>query len=586
MRTTLKYLLASLFALLAANASAQDVQTLSFQNGTDGYEGTFDRLVSSRGRDANGADSGSYFLDGFSTSGSGSPDEQALIRFDDIFGSGEGQIPTGATILDARLTVTTSLSSNAQTSGPYGVAALLEPFDDATVYLDYFPSDDFDGDSRGPWWEDNSATRPVAGYGFQLPGFSDTADITSIVEAWSQGDLENHGLVLQAGRAEFAEDSANTSDGWSIRTTGFPFASSRPLLEVDYTTAPVVKSSFQDGMDGYEGTTMAIVRSGTNPLFEDTNDVLNAERTEDGFDFDQTFLDGVFFADTDGNTDGSPDDLALLRFDNVFGTDAGQAPADVPVAKAWAVITTGTDTNSRTSGPWTAHAMLRDWDLESLHSSFGDINGLQPEDGDISEALDTVDGFVRGSQVWFDVTDQLETARTGENLGIAIQTKQTADGWEIITNGSLDEELRPRLVVYSADLTVEGANPLDCNGDGVADGMDLACVHTLGDSIAGRDQLLGTISSLPGDFDLDGSVGFADFLILSANFGQSNDDAPAYTAGNIDMVDGVNFSDFLALSANFGQAAAAASVPEPSSGVLAGIVVVALGLVRRRRTAN
>ncbi len=58
----------------------------------------------------------------------------------------------------------------------------------------------------------------------------------------------------------------------------------------------------------------------------------------------------------------------------------------------------------------------------------------------------------------------------------------------------------------------------------------------------------------PGDIDDDGTVTFADFLILSANFGQTVDPG---TNGDIDGDGTVAFPDFLVLSANFGQSVAA-----------------------------
>lgn len=569
--------------LSAGSVFAQDVTTVSFQNGIEGYAGTFDRRISSSaGSESNGADSAAYFLDGFSVSGNGSPDTQGLLRFDDIIGDGEGQIPAGATILEARLTLSTSLAGNAQTSGPYGVSGLLQPFDDVTSYeFDFEANLDVEPLSRGPWWQDDSATRPVAGFGFQLPGTPDTAIITPLVQSWVSG-ADNHGLAIQAGRNDIEADRANTSDGWSIRTTGFPAAELRPKLEVDFTTVDIMTTSFQEGIADYQGTSMAIVRSGTSAVLEDTDDLLNPELTQDSLDLGQTFLDGVFFIDTAGNTD-SPDDFALLKFDSVFGLEEGQAPSDVPVAKAWAVITTGDEsTNANTSGSWSAHTMLREWDTTSLHSSFGEVNGLQVDDGDIGEPLDSLDGFIRGAEVWFDVTDYLEGVRSGEeDNGIAVLTKRTADGWQIHSTGSDEGSARPRLVVYSGNLSLGEQTAGDCNGDGIADFLDLACVHTTSDPTSLRDELLDASSTLSGDLDGDGSVAFADFLILSANFGT---DAVAYTDGNLDLVDGVGFSDFLILSDNFGQtAAAAASVPEPRSAILVSIGVLVIGLVRRRR---
>lgn len=437
---------------LAGIAGAQVVPT-SFQNGVDGYTGTFDRTISERNdHNVNGSEVVNDFLDGYQTDSS--PDEQRLIRFDNIIGSEPGQIPAGATILSAELVVTTSLVGNAQTGGPYGVAGLLQPFDSTTSYFIDFTSTT-NLVSRGAWWQDGSATRPVGGYGRQHPGNTDSANVTSVVQSWMDG-VENHGLVIQAGLPDLINEVANTTDGWSIRTTGYPLSDTRPKLKVSYTANPVEINTFQDGTGDYTGTTMAIVRSGTNAMIEDTGDLDRPEMTEDASALDQTFLDGVIFSDIAGNT-SSPDDLALLRFGNVFGTEPGQAPIDVPVAKAWVVITTGdTNANARASGPYSAHAMLRPWDMSSLHSAFGAVNGLQIADGDIGPILDSHDGFIRGAEAWFDVTDYLEGVRTGAtDHGIAIQANGTADGWQIHTNGSTTLDARPRLAVYSADLGLE-----------------------------------------------------------------------------------------------------------------------------------
>lgn len=440
----------SLWAALAGIATAQ-VVTTSFQNGANGYTGTFDRQISeNEGEEIDLSGVASYFMDGLNSSGS-SPDRQILIRFNDIIGDGPGQIPAGATILSAELIVTTSVRGNAQTGGPWGVAGLLQPFDStASYFVDFSTTTDMV--SRGAWWQDGSATRPVGGYGFQTPGGVDSGNVIPVVQSWTQGG-EPYGFVIQAGLSDAIGIQANTSDGWAIRTTGYPLVDSRPKLAVSYTTAPVQVSTFQDGVDGYTSTTMAIVRSGLNALIEDTADIDLPEMTEDASTLDQTFLDGVHYTELTGTTN-SPDDLALLKFNGVFGVEAGQAPKDVPVAKAWVVITTGDiSTAAHSSGPFAAYTMLRPWDTTSLHSSFGAVNGLQISDGDISPALDSLDGFIRGAEVWFDVTDYAEGVRTGTaDYGIAIQANGTADGWQIHTNGSITPDARPRLVAYSADL--------------------------------------------------------------------------------------------------------------------------------------
>jgi hypothetical protein len=301
----------------------------------------------------------------------------------------------------------------------------------------------------------------------------------------------------------------STADGWSIHTTGFPTSDTRPRLDVTYTTDPVQKTTFQRGLNGYSGDTMAVVRSGFNALNPDPT-ATPPEITEDASTLDQTFLDGVFFTNNAGDT-SSVDDLALLKFGNVFGTNPGQAPSNIPVAKAWAVITTGdTSANSFSPGPYTAHTMLRPWDATTLHSGFGAVNGLQVGDGDISAALDSQDGMIRGAEVWFDVTSYLEGVRTGAtDNGIAILTTGTADGWQIHTNGSTTAEARPRLVVYSGNpAAVPGLNG-DYNESGVVDAADY---------VVWRNNLNQSVS-LPND-TTPGSVTQADYDVWRANFGK------------------------------------------------------------------
>jgi hypothetical protein len=522
-------------------AQAQVVNT-SFQNGANGYTGTFDRKISEKGgaSDVNGSTVAQYFVDGFSPvvgATDASPDEQGLLRFDNIIGNGPGQIPAGATILDAKLKMTTSLAGNSQTSGPFGVAGLKQAFDASTTYFGNFTSATPFG-SRGPWWQDGYATRPVGGFGFQVPGVPSTANVSTLVQGWASGG-PNHGLVIQAGTSDVIATPANTNDAWSFYTTGFPFSDSRPKLEVSYTTAPVTMKTFQRGANGYTGDTMAIVRSGNNALINDSDPVLyptNPERTEDGSALNLAFLDGPIFSNLDGTT-SSVDDFALMKFGGVFG--AGQVPTNVPVAKAWVVLTTGdVSTAAHSPGPWSAYTMKRSWDTTTLHSSFGAVNGLQTGEGDISAPLDTQEGIVRGAEVWFDVTSYLEGVRTGTtDNGIAVTANGTADGWQIHANGSTTELARPKLVVYSADLGI--SNPI------------------------------------AGDFNDDGAVDGADFLAWQRGF----------TAGTLTQ------SDLATWKANFGAGAstataspAAAAVPEPATAVIA--LMAGCGLVGAARRRN
>ena len=123
---------------------------------------------------------------------------------------------------------------------------------------------------------------------------------------------------------------------------------------------------------------------------------------------------------------------------------------------------------------------------------------------------------------------------------------------------------------YSA--SIEG----DCDESGSLDAGDLTCV----DTIENRNLVLAALDTLPGDLDGVDGVAFADFLILSGNFGKSEG---SYAEGNIDLEGGIEFADFLILSGNFGQTTAgAASVPEPNAATLSFIAMLAIGCLRRR----
>ena len=80
----------------------------------------------------------------------------------------------------------------------------------------------------------------------------------------------------------------------------------------------------------------------------------------------------------------------------------------------------------------------------------------------------------------------------------------------------------------------------------------------------------GSAETLVGDIDGNGTVAFADFLILSSQFGQDVD--PAGSGADIDGNGNVGFSDFLLLSQNFG-----ASLPaEPAAADATDLVLASM----------
>lgn len=105
-------------------------------------------------------------------------------------------------------------------------------------------------------------------------------------------------------------------------------------------------------------------------------------------------------------------------------------------------------------------------------------------------------------------------------------------------------------------ILIEAATPEpvsgDCNQDGDVNASDLACVS----HVQQRDVVLDALNTLPGDLDGNGEVAFADFLVLSMNFGKN---LTSYRAGNINLQGGIDFEDFLVLSGNYGKTSMAAA---------------------------
>lgn len=171
-------------------------------------------------------------------------------------------------------------------------------------------------------------------------------------------------------------------------------------------------------------------------------------------------------------------------------------------------------------------------------------------------------------------TQLIESINAGEDFHLLIAATDTSFD---VTFSGLDNAFDPGNPQLSISLEVEPEIVgLDLNADGAINADDAALIC----GVEGFSDLLAENGILPGDTDLNGGIEFADFLVLSTNFGSEGH----FGQGDFDCSGTIDFADFLVLSTNFGQTAGtAAAVPEPNGSMLVFLSMLALPLIRKRR---
>ncbi len=218
-------------------------------------------------------------------------------------------------------------------------------------------------------------------------------------------------------------------------------------------------------------------------------------------------------------------------------------------------------------GTYTAYYRARGFSGSSDSIYTPDQFGVDPDENET---------LVQNGEYDWEVGDQFTIGSS--ELGVPLQFRigkreglADFDGFVLNLDSSLsDSELDALFTEIMEELTG------DCNADGILNAGDLSCVTSIDD----RDLILTTLNTLPGDLNGNGDVSFADFLVLSANFGGVSG---GYVDGNIDLAGGVDFADFLVLSRNFGQSLGAESVPEPTGNTLLILATLVLSCFCRHR---
>lgn len=230
-------------------------------------------------------------------------------------------------------------------------------------------------------------------------------------------------------------------------------------------------ATFQQGTDGYSGTTDTMIRAADPETSHGSVETLS--------------IDG---SDPQGSGSSSQ---GLLRFDGVVGTDAGQIPPGSDVKQATLVLETSDEGDGAA-----LHRLRTDWNADSTWAS---LDGGVRTDG--SEAVaDAVaeTGTVETGETSIDVTASVQAWVTGaQNRGWVFRPLGD-DGWDI---QSADSATPPVLTVsYAPGETLAG----DADGDGDVDTDDTERIQR---SIAGEDV---DIDRDAADVDGDGDVDIGD----------------------------------------------------------------------------
>jgi hypothetical protein len=195
----------------AANGACEAGPTvLTFQDGVNGYDGTVDTYLHAGNPDADNSLSSSLIVDGPVPS---IDERQILLRFDDLFGAGGLQIPLGARIESATLTMYVT-NPSADGAGLYPV---MIPWQDNDTWNSLGGGVQLDGVEAGSTAVASGATNSNKVY-FDF-------DVTASLIEWS-GGAPDLGWV-------FVMPTSGT-DSWQLASSEDDVIEVRPLLTVTF----------------------------------------------------------------------------------------------------------------------------------------------------------------------------------------------------------------------------------------------------------------------------------------------------------------------------------------------------------------
>ncbi len=208
----------------------------TFQQGSDGYRGAFDTQLFLAQPDTDLSASPVILVD------LGSETSQALLRFDDIIGERPDQVPAGARIVSATLTIT-PVSGGAEGAVAYCMAAYWYGPDTWNLWIDGVQPDGLEA-YRLPM----APVGPVGANPVDI-------DVTASLQMWCEGGT-NRGWVITHEGPSF--------DGFEFASSDHPDASARPRLTVAFEL-PCPSDVTQDGLVDVDDLISVILSWGSCP---------------------------------------------------------------------------------------------------------------------------------------------------------------------------------------------------------------------------------------------------------------------------------------------------------------------------------
>ena len=162
----------------------------SFQQDPGGYSGTVDTFLEANEVDADNSAATTLIVDY-------SPPNQVLLRFEDVLGSGPGQVPEGSVIQSAELEINVTDESIVGAS----LYRMLQPWNDVDNWDTWTDGIQTDG-TEAEMVAESSSPGSAAGKASSI-------DVTADLQAWSDDPDGNHGWAwLQDQNASWQFDSA------------------------------------------------------------------------------------------------------------------------------------------------------------------------------------------------------------------------------------------------------------------------------------------------------------------------------------------------------------------------------------------